>query len=179
MNNSNNPFDMFKQLGQFKYLEKVLGDGFFKNLPLQNIPGFTGEDMAGGQGMQGMPFDKMFPWSGNDTFPKVDIYQQGHEVVAVIELPGLERQADVVLALDSDRLFVRGTIPEHYQGAAPSDLLVAERQRGNFERELQLPVRVVPNKVQAQYKNGLLTVRMIREGGSERPHGNVVPISFD
>lgn len=176
MNNGNNPFDAFRQMGQFKYLEKILGEGFLKNLPLQNIPGFPGDDA----GASGASFDKMFPWGGSDSFPRVDIYQQGSELVAVIELPGVEKGSDVNLALDADRLFVSGTVPEHYSGVAASDILTSERQRGRFEREIELPRRVLPNKVRAYYKNGLLTVHMIKEGGgNERPRGNAVPISFD
>lgn len=177
MNNGNNPFDPLRQLGQFKYLEKILGEGFMKNLPMHNIPGFSGDDGAGGAGMA---FEKMFPWGGSDTFPRADIYQHGHEIVAVIELPGLGKGSDVTLAHDADRLFVSGTIPEHYPGVAAADVLMSERQRGRFEREIQLPVRVLPNKVQAQYKNGLLTVYMMKENGdTDRPRGNAVPINFD
>lgn len=162
MNNSNDPFDALKQLGQLRQFQKMFGSDFFKNLPMP--------DMGANQ------FRMPFFGDSEDSFPKADIYEQGSEVVAVLELPGLRKSTDVALSVRPNKLIVSGLIPKI--GAMEDRVIQQERHHGSFQREISLPVSVVPDRVRAAYKNGLLTVFMVKEDSNSETPKNTIPIDF-
>jgi len=162
MNNSNNPFDALKQLGQLRELQKMFGPDFFKNLPMP--------DMASNQ------FQMPFFGEGDSDFPKADVYEQGSEIVAVLEIPGLKKSTDVSLSVRPNKLLVRGHVPK--VAAADERVIQEERRHGSFQREIALPVTVVPDTVRASYKNGLLTVYMIKDDDNSVTPKNSIPIDF-
>ncbi len=100
--------------------------------------------------------------------PSTDIYETKDEIVAVVELPGID-QSEIDITLIGDTLTVRGTRPrkgevegEHY--------LRGERSFGPFVRTLVLPSVVDANGVKAAYKDGLLEIRLPkREEAKPRP----------
>lgn len=160
---SNNPFDAFKQLGQLRQLQKMFGDNFFKGMPMPDM---------GGAGNMNMPSF----WGGDDEFPRADLYEQGSEIIAVLEIPGLNKGTDVHLSVKPNKLVVRGTI--HSPGVRQDKMLLAERHHGPFSREVTLPVAVVPDSVRASYKNGLLEVFMLKEDERDDHAHGAVPIDF-
>lgn len=159
---SNNPFDMLRNLGDLKDMRKLLGEDFFKNIPFPNMqqgafsPNSDGDD---------------------DEIPRVDIYERGPEIIAVFEIPGISRATDVALSIGSDHIHVRGTISE--PGYREDRVILSERYHGSFSREVSLPVRVIPDDVQATYRNGLLIVRLQKYGVDEGDTPNFVRIHFD
>ncbi len=161
---SNNPFDAFKQLGQLRQLQKMFGDNFFKGMPMP--------DMGSGLKDMGMPAF----WGGDDEFPRADVYEQGSEVIAVLEIPGLNKSTDVHLSVKPNKLIVRGNI--NSVGVRQDKMLLAERHHGPFSREVSLPVTVVPDSVRASYKNGLLEVYMLKEDDREDQARGTIPIDF-
>jgi HSP20 family protein len=105
--------------------------------------------------------------SGNWA-PPVDIYQNGdHEVVLKAELPDMTRE-DIEITVDNGTLTVKGekklsseVKEEHYHRI--------ERHYGTFSRSFSLPRTVDAAKVAAEYKNGVLTVRLpLREEARPR-----------
>ena len=105
--------------------------------------------------------------SGNWA-PPVDIYQNGdHEVVLKAELPDMKRE-DIEITVDNGTLTLKGekklsseVKEEHYHRI--------ERHYGTFSRSFSLPRTVDAAKVAAEYKNGVLTVRLpLREDAKPR-----------
>ena len=89
--------------------------------------------------------------------PPVNLYETGDSYVLTAELPGL-RVEDVEITVERDRLTLRGERRiEHPQDAS---LHRVERRAGAFRRTLQLPVEVDGEKVEAVYRNGVLTLRL-------------------
>ena len=89
--------------------------------------------------------------------PPVNLYEAGDSYVLTAEIPGL-RVEDLEITVERDRLTLRGERRiEHPQDAS---LHRAERRGGAFRRTLQLPVDVVGEKVEAVYRNGVLTLRI-------------------
>ncbi|QQE80157.1 Hsp20/alpha crystallin family protein [Alicyclobacillus sp. SO9] len=162
MNNNFNPFESLKQLGQLRQFQKMFGQDFFKNMPM---PDMAGTDFE-------MPF-----FNGDSSeFPRADVYEQGSEVVAVLEIPGLNKSTDVSLSVRPNKLYVRGSISN--LGVSNDKVLLTERHHGSFDREINLPVTVLPDTVRASYKNGLLEVYMLKEDDhSDRPTDSI-PIDF-
>jgi len=89
--------------------------------------------------------------------PPVNLYETGDSYVLTAELPGL-RVEDIEISVERDRLTLRGERKiEHPQDAS---LHRVERRAGAFRRTVQLPVEVDGEKVEAVYRNGVLTLRI-------------------
>jgi HSP20 family protein len=90
--------------------------------------------------------------------PALDLYQSNDNVVAVVELPGM-RKEDIDISLHDGTLAIGGERKaepvENGNSAART-----ERFTGKFRRSVTLPTRVDATKVNATYKNGILTVTL-------------------
>ena len=88
--------------------------------------------------------------------PKVDIYDDEHAIVLKAELPGVEKDNIVVdvkgrvLTLKGERSSDSDVKEESYHRR--------ERFFGSFERRFNLPENVDPDKITADYKDGVLKV---------------------
>ena len=91
--------------------------------------------------------------------PAVDIYEtEGHDLVVKAELPDLTRE-DIEVTVENNTLTIRG------ERKLPGDVKEeqfrrVERQYGTFSRSFTLPNTVDSSKVSAEYKNGVLTVKL-------------------
>jgi HSP20 family protein len=100
--------------------------------------------------------------------PPVDIYQNGeHEVVLKAELPDMTREA-IDITVDNGTLTIKGE-KRLSSEVKEEQFHRIERHYGTFSRSFSLPQTVDPNKVAAEYKNGVLTVRLpLREEAKPR-----------
>jgi len=94
-----------------------------------------------------------------DASPRMDLYRDGGELVAVFELPGIAEPEAVTVALASRWLTVSGEVPFPYP-VLEDELIRSERSVGRFSRRIPLPEPVDPDEVQASYSRGLLILRM-------------------
>jgi HSP20 family protein len=90
--------------------------------------------------------------------PPVDIVDRGTEVVVRADLPGME-QKDIQIELQDGALSIRGERREA-RDENKDTYRWSERWEGVFMRTIPLPTGVDPNKIQAQFKNGVLEVHM-------------------
>ena len=106
------------------------------------------------------PFrDFGFTTPNNTWMPPVDIFQSGdHELVLKAELPDLSRE-DIDINSETFRLTIRG---EKKLAAEVKDEQYhhVERRYGTFSRSFSLPQTVDPSRVSAEYRNGLLSVKL-------------------
>lgn len=97
------------------------------------------------------------------SFPPVDIFEANHEVVVIIELPGI-RKEEVQLGIKGNILTIRGEA-RHLQD--PSNMTYSERFYGQFNRQITLPDSVLAEQIKAKFWNGILFVsyqRQINDG---------------
>ena len=91
--------------------------------------------------------------------PPVDIYQNGdHEIVLNAELPDMSRE-EIDITVDNGTLSIRGE-KKLSQDINQDQFHRIERHYGVFSRSFSLPQTVDATKVGAEYKNGVLTVRL-------------------
>jgi HSP20 family protein len=91
--------------------------------------------------------------------PAVDIYSTGeHELVLKAELPEMKEQ-EIELTIEDDTLTLRGERKPDGEVAAEQFHRI-ERVYGPFARTFALPPTVDANKVRAEYKAGVLTIRL-------------------
>ena len=86
----------------------------------------------------------------------LEVAETGAELRVVAELPGVEEK-DVSVELVGDALTIRGEKRTEEERKDESYHL-AERRYGAFSRTLRLPFAAEADKVQATFKNGVLTV---------------------
>ena len=93
----------------------------------------------------------------NGWTPALDLYQTNDDLVAVVELPGM-RKEDIELSLHDGTLTISGERKEE----TPEGDKTARTERfvGKFRRSISLPTRVDAGKVNAVYKDGILTVTL-------------------
>jgi HSP20 family protein len=90
--------------------------------------------------------------------PAVDIYETADSIVLKAELPGIDpkdvdvRVEDNTLFLKGERRFEKEVKEENYHRV--------ERSYGSFARSFSLPNSIDTDKVEAEYKDGVLTLNM-------------------
>lgn len=87
-----------------------------------------------------------------------DMEETDREVVVRIEVPGMEKK-DFEISIEGKMLSLRGE-KRFERDTNDSKYHVMERAYGVFQRTLPLPVEVNEDKAEADYKNGVLTVRL-------------------
>lgn len=100
--------------------------------------------------------------------PPVDIFQNGsHEVVIKAELPDMKRE-DIDITVDSGTLTIKGE-KRLTTEVKDEQFHRIERRYGTFSRTFSLPPTVDASKVAADYKDGVLTVKLpVREEAKPR-----------
>jgi HSP20 family protein len=91
--------------------------------------------------------------------PAVDIFETAnHDLVVRAELPGMTRE-DIDVSVENNTLILKGekkldaqVKEEHYRRI--------ERAYGTFHRSFTLPTTVDTAKIGAEFKNGVLTVKL-------------------
>jgi HSP20 family protein len=97
--------------------------------------------------------------SSGTWMPPVDIHQNGdHELVLKAELPDMTRE-DIEITVDNGTLTIKGE-KRMSSDVKEEQFHRIERRYGTFARSFSLPQTVDATKVAADYRNGVLTVRL-------------------
>ncbi|MBV9157153.1 MAG: Hsp20/alpha crystallin family protein [Acidobacteriaceae bacterium] len=93
------------------------------------------------------------PWS-----PAVDIYETENELVLKADVPDVDAK-NVAIQMENGTLTLKGErkFDEQKNGKGFHRI---ERSYGSFVRAFSLPDTVDPDKVKADYKNGVLTITL-------------------
>lgn len=115
----------------------------------------------------GRGYDESLMTTGS-WLPPVDIYHNGdHEVVLKAELPDMTRE-DIDITVDKNTLTIKGE-KKLSADVKEEQFHRIERRYGTFSRSFALPPSVDATKVSADYRNGVLTVRVpLREEAKPR-----------
>jgi len=87
-----------------------------------------------------------------------DVYEDGDNLVAEMNLPGLKDQ-DINIGVKDDRLRVSGE-REEVNEKKEKNHYTKEIRRGSFDRVIPLPSAVMRDQVKATYEDGVLKVVM-------------------
>jgi HSP20 family protein len=103
--------------------------------------------------------------TGMGSFPPINIFQQGHEFLAIIELPGIDKR-DLEIQAKENTIRISGKKAINYaQGASVHR---RERVSGVFDRTLSVPIQINPDGIKAEYRDGILAL-FIPRAESEKP----------
>src|ERR671922_1382482 len=99
--------------------------------------------------------------------PPVDIYEVDGELVLKAELPDMRRE-DVDVSVENSTLTIRGERKLDNE-IKQENFHRVERAYGSFVRTFSLPPTVDSGRIDAEYKNGVLTVKLpMREEAKAR-----------
>jgi HSP20 family protein len=98
--------------------------------------------------------------------PAVEIYDEKEDVVVKAELPGMKKE-DLEINLAGDILTIKGE-KKREEEAKEKDYYFSERSFGSFERSIDIPQKVLPDKVRATFKDGILEVRLQKSEEAKR-----------
>ena len=91
-------------------------------------------------------------------WPALDVGEHDEAVVVKAELPGMQPK-DIDISVRGNTLTISGEKAESREEKDEA-YYHAERRYGTFRREIGLPAGVDADKVEANYKDGVLTVTM-------------------
>jgi HSP20 family protein len=118
------------------------------------------------------PFDALFAlqralearlgseWIGHSTaaggsYPPVNIFQQGDDFIAVLEIPGVSKD-DLAIEAKENTIRISGRKAIDYgEGVSVHR---RERLSGVFDRSIALPIDINPDAVRAEYHDGVLAL---------------------
>jgi Molecular chaperone (small heat shock protein) len=118
------------------------------------------------------------PFSSEDNgaltsawLPACDVFEGRDAVKIVAEVPGV-RPEDVKISIENSLLTIRGEKQQQAEETAER-VHRYERSYGTFERNFALPTTVDPEKIDASYSHGLLTVTIPK---AERARPREIPV---
>jgi HSP20 family protein len=103
--------------------------------------------------------------AGMGSFPPINIFQQGDDLVAIAELPGVSK-TDIEVQVQNRAIRISGRKTVSPKG--PASIHRRERISGVFDRTMTLPVQVDADRLKAEYQNGVLTLSIPR-AESDKP----------
>jgi HSP20 family protein len=148
------PFAMFNEFES--EMDRMLGSRFPFMQPL-----FRGVGRAGR--------------AGEGWAPSADIYEKEGTLVVKAELPGVDRD-DVSVTVENGDLVIQGERRSDEE-VDEEDYYRMERFTGTFYRRFTLPEGVDEERISAEYKDGVLEVRVPKPSGDEeRPVKKTIQI---
>jgi len=105
----------------------------------------------------GMGIDRIGGW------PHVEVVENDKDVRVSAELPGMDEK-DVEVLMGDGVLTIRG---EKKSEIEDKDRAFSERTYGRFERRIPLGWDVEEDKIEASFRNGVLTVTMPKSAQSQ------------
>lgn len=91
--------------------------------------------------------------------PAVDIREDNKEIALEIELPGI-KPSDVEVTAENGVLTIRGEKQSTSSEGSEGRYHVVERSYGSFTRSFQLPTGVDEQRIEADFVDGVLVVRI-------------------
>lgn len=102
---------------------------------------------------------------GSGAYPPINVFQQGDSLIAILEVPGVNKEDLDIQAKDNTiRISGRKTI------AYPDGVSVHRRERlsGSFDRTITVPMQIDTDGIKAEYRDGVLALHIPR-AESDKP----------
>jgi HSP20 family protein len=111
---------------------------------------------------------RKFGWS---AAPAVDFVENDKSYKLTAELPGMDEKNIDVKVVDGG-LMIKGEKKEEKEDKA-KNYYMSERRFGSFERYFRLPNGVDAEKIDAQFKNGVLSVTLPKKPEAQKPEKKI------
>ncbi len=106
----------------------------------------------------GFPFRNLQEEMDIGWSPRLDVSETENGLEIVADLPGLEKK-DINISLEENLLTIQGEKKEEKESKGKRFHTI-ERRSGTFYRAVRLPIEVEKDKVEAEFRDGVLTLRL-------------------
>jgi HSP20 family protein len=96
--------------------------------------------------------------AAGDFLPPVDIYEDDNAISLKADIPGIDPN-NLDIRVEGNRLFIKGERNIEKETKRENFYRV-ERAYGTFSRTFTLPQNVAADKIEANYKNGVLDLKL-------------------
>ena len=96
-----------------------------------------------------------------DWAPAMDIFEKDDEINLKAELPGLSKE-DISISIENNTLMLSGEKKKENE-VSENNYHRVERSYGRFQRRFSLPSTVDPGKVNANFKDGILSISLAKK----------------
>jgi HSP20 family protein len=103
-------------------------------------------------------FPSLFGDEGSGFTPRVNIREDEDHVWMTFEIPGMSKE-DIKVSMQNNVLTVSGSREEKSK-STEKNYVRTEISTGSFRRSFNLPEQIDPDSIEAEYKNGMLEVRL-------------------
>lgn len=111
-----------------------------------------------------------------DFVPRLDLYRKGDDLVAKLELPGVE-PSDIDISVTDRVLSVKGKREVTKQLEEEGQCYCTEHHYGTFERSFVVPEGTTMEGIRAEHANGILTITI--PGAAARIESRKVKIPIE
>ena len=105
-----------------------------------------------------MPEANILSNDGSEGQLTIDVYQTDNDIVIKSTIAGVKPE-DLDVSINNDMITIRGERKKE-EDVPEENYYYQECYWGNFSRSVILPVDVLPEKIEASMKNGILTIRL-------------------
>lgn len=106
-------------------------------------------------------FFKNWDWDKNNNVPAVNVKEEKDAFMIEVAAPGMKKE-DFKVEMENGVLMISATTEEKKEDKT-SDYRRQEFSYRNFKRSFWLPENITPDKISAQYENGLLKLTLPKE----------------
>jgi HSP20 family protein len=97
----------------------------------------------------------------NEWTPQIDVSDEGNAISVKAEMPGLSEN-DIKVTVENGFLSISGE-KSNERTNDKGNYIVAERRFGSFTRSFKLPDGIRSDEINAEFKNGILTVEIPKD----------------
>jgi len=109
--------------------------------------------------------------------PRCDVEENANEIMIHAEIPGV-KQKDLKVEIQNNQLIINGKVESHRE-KSEGQKQVNERRYGTFTRAFTFPEKVVNiDKITAEYKDGILQVRIPKRAEEKKVTPKEIQISY-
>ncbi len=103
-------------------------------------------------------FPRMRSLEAKAAAPRVDMFEDGDDLVIKAEIPGMKKE-DLDVSISEDLLTITGE-KKSEEKTEEKDFYYEERSFGAFIRKLRLPIETETTKASATFQDGVLEIRI-------------------
>jgi len=123
----------------------------------------------------GRNWDIDFPFNSHPELqnfrPDINLAESDNEYVVTAELPGMDEK-DVTVELRNGGLIITGE-KKNEKEEKKDGYIYSERSYGSFSRQVPLPDEVNPDSVEAEFKKGILKIKLPKTEKAKAEHKRI------
>lgn len=99
--------------------------------------------------------------------PSVDLYEEKDKFIVRAEMPGMKKE-DIDVTASGDTITISGEKKHEEEAKEGKDTYRSERFFGRFQRTITLPAAMDISKIEANYKDGVLSLTVPKAEEAKR-----------